>query len=71
MVLVWNERETPMRAGGEGGVPYKYNGEASILYTVKRLEKGPTILDKTTWENVSINVHYLTQQNYFQINGFA
>ena len=30
-----------------------------------------TILDKTTWENVFINVHYLTQQNYFQINGFA
>ena len=26
-----------------------------------------TILDKTTWENA----HYLTQQNYFQINGFA
>ena len=31
----------------------------------------PTILDKTTWENVFINAHYLTQQNYFQINGFA
>ena len=30
-----------------------------------------TILDKTTWENVFINAHYLTQQNYFQINGFA
>ena len=30
-----------------------------------------TILDKTTWENVFINVHYLMQQNYFQINGFA
>ena len=27
-----------------------------------------TILDKTTWENVFIFVHYLTQQNYFQIN---
>ena len=26
---------------------------------------------KTTWENVLINVHYLTQQNSFQINGFA
>ena len=25
------------------------------------------ILDKTTWENVFINAHYLTQQNYFQI----
>ena len=30
-----------------------------------------TILDKTTWENVFINALYLTQQNYFQINGFA
>ena len=30
-----------------------------------------TILVKTTWENVFINAHYLTQQNYFQINGFA
>ena len=30
-----------------------------------------TILDKTAWENVFINAHYLTQQNYFQINGFA
>ena len=30
-----------------------------------------TILDKTTWENVFINAHYLMQQNYFQINGFA
>ena len=30
-----------------------------------------TILDKTTWENVFINAHYLTQQNYSQINGFA
>ena len=26
---------------------------------------------QTTWENVFINAHYLTQQNYFQINGFA
>ena len=33
--------------------------------------KSNTILDKTTWENVYINVRYLTQQNYFQINGFA
>ena len=31
----------------------------------------PTTLDKTTWENVFINAHYLTQQSYFQINGFA
>ena len=30
-----------------------------------------TILDKTTWENVFINVQYIMQQNYFQINGFA
>ena len=30
-----------------------------------------TILYKTTWENVFITAHYLTQQNYFQINGFA
>ena len=30
-----------------------------------------TILDKTTWENVFINAHYLTEQNYSQINGFA
>ena len=30
-----------------------------------------TILDKTTWENVFINAHYLTQHNYFQINGFV
>ena len=34
-------------------------------------EKPTTILDKTTWENVFINAHYLTQQNCFQINGFA
>ena len=33
--------------------------------------KRSTILDKTTQENVFINAHYLTQQNYFQINGFA
>ena len=32
---------------------------------------GSTILDKTTRENVFINAHYLTQQNCFQINGFA
>ena len=25
----------------------------------------------STWENVFINAHYLTQQNYFEINGFA
>ena len=36
-----------------------------------RLFRSDTILDKTTWENVFINAHYLTQQNYFQINGFA
>ena len=33
-------------------------------------KKLTTILDKTTWENVFINAHYLTQQNYSQINGF-
>ena len=26
---------------------------------------------KLPWENVFINAHYLTQQNDFQINGFA
>ena len=36
-----------------------------------RLFQSNTILDKITWENVFINVHYLTQQNSFQINGFA
>ena len=36
-----------------------------------RLFRSNTILDKTTWENVFINAHYLTQQNCFQINGFA
>ena len=36
-----------------------------------RLFQSNTTLEKTTWENVFINVHYLTQQNYFQINGFA
>ena len=31
-----------------------------------------TILDKLLEKNnVFINAHYLTQQNYFQINGFA
>ena len=30
-----------------------------------------TILDKTTWKIIFINAHYLTQQNYFQINGFT
>ena len=41
------------------------------LNAENRLFQSNTILDKTTWENVFINVHYLTQQNYFQINGFA
>ena len=41
------------------------------LNAQNRLFQSNTILDKTTWENVFINVHYLTQQNYFQINGFA
>ena len=46
----------------------------SSLFTFRSQDKTnavATILDKTTWENVAINVHYLTQQNYFQINGFA
>ena len=30
-----------------------------------------TTLDKSSWENASINAHYLTQQNYFEINGYA
>ena len=49
-----------------------------LKYKVKQSKNGKfpsiykaTILDKTTWENVFINAHYLTQQNYFQINGFA
>ena len=41
------------------------------LNAENRLFQSNTILDKTTWENVFINVHYLMQQNYFQINGFA
>ena len=41
------------------------------LNAQNRLFQSNTILDKTTWENVFIDVHYLTQQNYFQINGFA
>ena len=40
-------------------------------FTVK-FSSCSTILDKTTWENGFIkSVHYLRQQNYFQINGFA
>ena len=34
-------------------------------------ETKSTTLDKTTWENVVINAHYLMQQNFSQINGFA
>ena len=41
------------------------------LNAQNRLFQSNTILDKTTGENVFINVLYLTQQNYFQINGFA
>ena len=41
------------------------------LNAQNRLFQSNTILDKITWENVLINVHYLTQQNSFQINGFA
>ena len=39
------------------------------LNAQNRLFQSNTILDKTTWENVFINAYYLTQQNYFQING--
>ena len=41
------------------------------LNAQNRLFQSNTILDKTTWKNVVINAHYLMQQNYFQINGFA
>ena len=54
------------------------NGQYLEFYIGKSVErlfmpiaKVSTILDKITWENVFINAHYLTQQNYSQINGFA
>ena len=50
---------------------YKEQIYVRALNAQNRLFQLNTILDKTTWENVFINVHYLTQQNYFQINGFA
>ena len=42
-----------------------------VLNALNWLFQSNTILDKTTRENVFINAHYLMQQNYFQINGFA
>ena len=50
-----------------------YNEQIYMLASnaQNRLFQSNTILDKITWENVLINVHYLTQQNSFQINGFA
>ena len=50
---------------------YKEQIYVRALNAQNRLFQSNTILDKTTWENVFINAHYLTQQNYFQINGFA
>ena len=50
---------------------YKEQIYVPALNAQNRLFQSNTILDKTTWENVFINAHYLTQQNYFQINGFA
>ena len=47
------------------------NRESDKAGCVRRKYIQSTILDKTTWENVFINAHYLTQQNYSQINGFA
>ena len=50
---------------------YKEQIYVPTVNAQNRLFWSNTILDKTTWENVFINAHYLTQQNYFQINGFA
>ena len=33
--------------------------------------KKATIPDKATWERFVLNVHYLMQQNFFQIKGFV
>ena len=47
---------------------YEKNKEQIYVPTLNaenRLFQSNTILAKTTWENVFINVHYLTQQNYF------
>ena len=57
-------------------MPEVYIGKKIILHKSTVQKKNHTrtvglVLDKTTWENVFINAHYLTQQNYFQINGFA
>ena len=50
---------------------YKEQINVPALNAQNRLLQPNAILDKTTWENVFINAHYVTQQNYFQINGFA
>ena len=50
---------------------YKEQIYVRALNAQNRLFQLNTILDKTTWENVFINAYYLTQQNYFQINGFV
>ena len=50
---------------------YKEQIYVPALNVQNRLFQSNTILDKTTWENVFINAHYLTQQNYSQIKGFA
>ena len=40
-------------------------------FRLPKILKQATIPDKTTWERFSHNVHYPTQQNYSQNNGFA
>ena len=50
---------------------YKEQFYVPALDAQNRLFQSNTILDKTTWQNVFINAHYLTQLNYSQINGFA
>ena len=57
-------------------MPEVYIGKKIILHKSTVQKKNHTrtvglVLDKTTWENVFINAHYLTQQNYFQISGFS
>ena len=50
---------------------YKEQIYVPAVTAQNRLFQSNTILDKTTGENVFINAHYLRQQDYFQINGFA
>ena len=50
---------------------YKEQIYVPALNAQNWLFQSNTILDKTTWENVFSNAHYLTQQNYVEINGFA